>query len=48
MAIVSKYGFVNSADASMVAAQIVSGIGFLGAGVIMCRRDIVYGITTAQ
>lgn len=48
--VVLKYGFGDSieADASRVAAQIVSGIGFLGAGVIMYRRDIVYGITTAQ
>lgn len=47
--VVSKYGFGDSeVDASRVAAQIVSGIGFLGAGVIMYRRDIVYGITTAQ
>ncbi len=48
--VVSKYGFGDSieADASRVAAQIVSGIGFLGAGVIMYRRDAVYGITTAQ
>ncbi len=48
--VVSKYGFGDSieADASRVAVQIVSGIVFLGAGVIMYRRDIVYGITTAQ
>ena len=47
--VVSKYGFGDSieADASRVAVQIVSGIVFLGAGVIMYRRDIVYGITTA-
>ena len=48
--VVSKYGFGDSieADASRVAVQIVSGIVFLGAGVIMYRRDAVYGITTAQ
>lgn len=48
--VVSKYGFGYSieADASRVAVQIVSGIVFLGAGVIMYRRDAVYGITTAQ
>ena len=41
--VVSKYGFVDSieADASRVAVQIVSGIVFWGAGVIMYRRDIV-------
>ena len=44
--VVSKYGFGDSieADASRVAVQIVSGIVFLGAGVIMYRRDAVYGI----
>ncbi|HZE37277.1 MAG TPA: MgtC/SapB family protein [Stackebrandtia sp.] len=49
--VVSKYGFVplngEVADTSRVAAQVVSGIGFLGAGVIFLRRDLVFGITTA-
>jgi putative Mg2+ transporter-C (MgtC) family protein len=30
-----------------VAAQIVSGIGFLGAGIIIFRRGSVHGLTTA-
>lgn len=56
MMIVSKYGFsdvfgVNtgdrSADPARIAAQIVSGIGFLGAGIIFVRRDILHGLTTA-
>src|SRR5699024_9010360 len=34
-------------DPSRIAAQIVSGIGFLGAGVIFTRRDAVRGLTTA-
>src|SRR5699024_10130474 len=34
-------------DPSRIAAQIVSGIGFLGAGVIFTRRDVVRGLTTA-
>jgi putative Mg2+ transporter-C (MgtC) family protein len=34
-------------DPSRVAAQVVSGIGFLGAGTIIFRRDNVKGITTA-
>ncbi|WP_040167125.1 MgtC/SapB family protein [Microbacterium gorillae] len=34
-------------DPSRIAAQIVSGIGFLGAGVIFVRRDTVSGLTTA-
>src|SRR5699024_6389780 len=34
-------------DPSRIAAQIVSGIGFLGAGVNFVRRNIVSGLTTA-
>ena len=51
--IVSKYGFGDmhaqnvSLDPSRVAAQIVSGIGFLGAGIIIVRRGSVSGLTTA-
>lgn len=52
--LVSKYGFgdVLSAgtivlDPSRVAAQIVSGVGFLGAGIIITRRGAVRGLTTA-
>ena len=39
MMVVSKYGFydVEKVDSSRVAAQIVSGVGFLGAGVIFVR-----------
>ncbi|PWM71704.1 MAG: hypothetical protein DBX59_08170 [Bacillota bacterium] len=47
--IVSKYGFadVPDFDASRVAAQIVSGIGFIGAGMIIYRKTAIYGLTTA-
>src|SRR6201996_363045 len=52
--LISKYGFNNVlesgrvvVDPSRVAAQIVSGIGFIGGGVIFMRRDIVRGLTTA-
>jgi putative Mg2+ transporter-C (MgtC) family protein len=51
--LVSKYGFMDvlSAhvvlDPSRVAAQIVSGIGFLGAGLILTRNGAVRGLTTA-
>jgi putative Mg2+ transporter-C (MgtC) family protein len=52
--LVSKYGFgdlVNQAgvsvDPSRIAAQVVSGIGFIGGGLIFVRRDIVRGLTTA-
>ena len=44
--IVGAYGF-NPTDPSRVAAQIVTGIGFLGAGTIFLRKDLVRGLTTA-
>lgn len=46
---VSKYGFsdIPNYDASRVAAQVVSGIGFLGAGVIFVKNNAVSGLTTA-
>jgi putative Mg2+ transporter-C (MgtC) family protein len=52
--IVSAYGFDQvlqpgriALDPSRVAAQVVSGIGFLGAGTIVVRRQSVHGLTTA-
>jgi putative Mg2+ transporter-C (MgtC) family protein len=52
--LISKYGFFDVADGrevvldpSRVAAQIASGIGFIGAGLIFVRRDAVRGLTTA-
>lgn len=45
--VVSMYGFGAEADTSRVAAQIVSGIGFLGAGIIVYRQHEVKGLTTA-
>ena len=52
--LVSKYGFSDVIlkdeivlDPSRVAAQIVSGIGFIGGGLIFLQRDIVRGLTTA-
>ena len=52
--LVSKYGFTDVLvsgrvvlDPSRVAAQIVSGIGFIGGGVIFMRRNVVRGLTTA-
>ena len=49
MMVVSKYGFqdIPDYDASRVAAQIVSGIGFLRAGVIFVKNNSVSGLTTA-
>jgi putative Mg2+ transporter-C (MgtC) family protein len=53
--IVSAFGFADtltperlvSFDPSRVAAQVISGIGFLGAGVIIFRKNTVRGLTTA-
>ncbi len=52
--IVSAFGFADILgtpnvvlDPSRVAAQVVSGIGFLGAGSILLRGDVVRGLTTA-
>jgi putative Mg2+ transporter-C (MgtC) family protein len=52
--LVSKFGFSDVIgaphvvlDPSRVAAQIVSGIGFIGGGLIFVRRDAVRGLTTA-
>lgn len=44
--LLSAYGFEKT-DPSRVAAQIVTGIGFLGAGTIFLRKDLVRGLTTA-
>ena len=53
--IVSKYGFFDLTDAlgdvrldpSRVASQIVSGVSFLGAGMIFVKRQTISGLTTA-
>ncbi len=47
--VVSKYGFwdVPDYDAARVAAQVVSGVSFLGAGIIFVRNNLVNGLTTA-
>lgn len=52
--IVSQYGFSEIAtiqnvsfDPSRVAAQVVSGIGFIGAGTIIIQKKFVRGLTTA-
>ena len=46
--IISQFAFDGQAhDASRVAAQVVSGIGFIGAGVIIFQKNAVRGITTA-
>lgn len=51
--LVSKHGFADvvsnnvQLDPSRMAAQVVSGIGFIGGGLIFVRRDAVRGLTTA-
>ena len=46
--IISQYAFEGQHfDASRVAAQVVSGIGFIGAGVIIFQKNVVRGVTTA-
>lgn len=47
--VVSKYGFMDMGqyDSSRVASQIVSGVGFLGAGMIFVKNSTVSGLTTA-
>jgi putative Mg2+ transporter-C (MgtC) family protein len=52
--LISKYGFTDVLeprlvvlDPSRVAAQIVTGVGFLGAGIIFVRGGSVRGLTTA-
>lgn len=52
--LVSSFGFEDALggshvvlDPSRVAAQVVSGIGFIGAGTILLRHDVIRGLTTA-
>ncbi|THF76423.1 MgtC/SapB family protein [Cohnella fermenti] len=54
MMIISKYGFHDelgksgiALDPSRIAAQVVSGVGFLGAGMIFMQRHTIKGLTTA-
>ncbi len=53
MMVISKYGFndvlaeAGRADASRIASQIVTGVGFLGAGTIFVRKQAISGLTTA-
>ena len=56
MMIVSKYGFadqainefgIRGADGARIAAQVVSGVGFLGAGMIFVHKNTITGLTTA-
>lgn len=55
MMLISKYGFFDvmtdsnnvRVDVSRVAAAIVSGVGFLGAGIIYVRKESIKGLTTS-
>jgi len=44
---VTGYGDLDFADPGRIAAQVVSGIGFIGAGVILQSRGSIRGLTTA-
>ena len=45
--VISQYAFSGRFDAARVAAQVVSGIGFIGAGIIIFQKNVVRGVTTA-
>ncbi len=47
MMVISKNAFGSDADSARVAAQIVAGVGFLGAGMIVYKQNQVHGLTTA-
>lgn len=47
MMVISKNAFGSEADSARVAAQIVAGVGFLGAGMIVYKQNQVHGLTTA-
>ena len=46
--LISQFAFSGRFDSARVAAQVVSGIGFIGAGVIIFQKNAVRGITTAS
>jgi putative Mg2+ transporter-C (MgtC) family protein len=45
--LVSAHGFAGQAEPSRIAAQIVTGVGFLGAGTIFRGEGFILGLTTA-
>lgn len=45
--VVSIYGFSGMGDTARIAAQVVTGIGFIGAGTIMHRQNAVRGLSSA-
>ncbi|MCT4543761.1 MAG: MgtC/SapB family protein [Vallitalea sp.] len=45
--LISINGFDGNSDPARLAAQVVSGIGFLGAGTILVQGKSIYGLTTA-
>ncbi|MBR5670390.1 MAG: MgtC/SapB family protein [Bacteroidales bacterium] len=55
ISVISAYGYDKVADLipiarydpSRLAAQIVSGIGFIGAGLIIFQKNVIHGLTTA-
>ena len=47
--LISRYAFFDAArnDPARIAAQVVSGVGFLGAGIIFVNKGTIQGLTTA-
>ena len=47
--LISRYAFPDAAknDPARIAAQVVSGVGFLGAGIIFVNKGTIQGLTTA-
>ena len=47
LTLLSLYGFPGTPDTSRIASQILTGVGFIGAGTIIHREGGVEGLTTA-
>lgn len=45
--VISNYAFKGHFDSARVAAQVVTGIGFIGGGIIIFQKNVVRGVTTA-
>lgn len=46
--LVSQFGFGEDADPARIAAQVVTGVGFIGAGIMFMNRRRVRNLTTAS
>jgi uncharacterized membrane protein YhiD involved in acid resistance len=45
--LISMYGFGDDSDPARLAAQVITGVGFLGAGAILRNGEDIKGLTTA-